>query len=321
MPGFGGAHDAAHRPPLPLLPPASRPRSGPLHGNGPCPGGYPLNRRKIPQTSSRGSARWPCNSEAVNPKCWRRAAGLAAGAGFDEINLNVGCPSSRVKAGRFGACLMHEPERVADCVRAMRGRAGGRPVTVKTRIGTNHRPRFGHLLEFARKMRGAGVAAVDRACPPSRCWKACHRRKTGTCRRCVTTPFTGSREALPDLRIVINGGVSGAAGIADHLKRVDGVMLGREAYANPWLLTGVAGRRRKRAFARPGAQSHGELRPARRISPACRWAPSPGTWRAFTRVSPAPAPGGGRWPGMRRAPAGEAHLLLDCAPEPMRHAA
>ena len=174
------------------------------------------------------------------PEVLAEAARLAAGAGFDEINLNVGCPSPRVKAGRFGACLMHEPERVADCVRAMRKETAGRPVTVKTRIGTNHRPKFSQLLAFAQAMQEAGVAALvvhariavleglspreNRNVPPLR-YEFVYRLK----------------DAMPDLPIVINGGIGGDSEIASHLRRVDGVMLGRAAYSHPWILTALPG--------------------------------------------------------------------------------
>ena len=182
------------------------------------------------------------------PETLAEATALATRAGFDEINLNVGCPSSRVRAGRFGACLMHEPARVADCVRAMRRRAAGRPVTVKTRIGTNHRPKFSHLLVFAQAMREAGVAALivhariavleglspreNRNVPPLR-YEFVYRLK----------------QAMPDLPIVINGGICANSEIASHLEQVDGVMLGRAAYSDPWLLTALPG-----ASRRPGTR-------------------------------------------------------------------
>ena len=179
------------------------------------------------------------------PGVLAEAAARAAQAGFDEINLNVGCPSSRVRAGRFGACLMHEPQRVAACVTAMREKSCGRPVTVKTRIGTNHRPGFPHLLEFARSVRDAGVAALivhariavleglspkeNRNVPPLR-YETVYRLK----------------DAMPELPIIINGGVSGSKEVSSHLKHVDGVMLGRAAYSNPWLLTTLPGVPRRR---------------------------------------------------------------------------
>ena len=253
------------------------------------------------------------------PDMLARAAGLAVRAGFDEINLNVGCPSSRVRAGRFGACLMHEPERVADCVRAMREGAAGRPITVKTRIGTNHRPQFPHLLAFAQAMREAGAAALivhariavleglspreNRSVPPLR-HDTVYRLK----------------EAVRNLPIVINGGISGMSEISCHLQRVDAVMLGRAAYSNPWLLTTLAG----------GASS----RPSRaRVVEAmveyARHEDQAGvSLGAITRHMAglyAGKPGAGRW---RRAlarhaarPSSEANVLFECLGDRLRHAA
>ena len=254
-----------------------------------------------------------------DPETLAEATALATQAGFDEINLNVGCPSSRVKAGRFGACLMHEPERVADCVRAMRGRAGGRPVTVKTRIGTNHRPKFSHLLAFARAMQEAGVAALivhariavleglspkeNRNVPPLR-YEFVYRLK----------------QSMPDLPIVINGGVCSNSEIASHLQRVDGVMLGRAAYSNPWLLTAL-----------PGASWHQRSRVqvvAAMVEYARREEQNGTRLGAITRHMAglySGRPGAGAW---RRAlarhvsaPASEARVLLDCVPDRLRYAA
>ena len=253
------------------------------------------------------------------PEVLAAAAWLAAEAGFDEINLNVGCPSSRVRAGRFGACLMHEPERVADCVRAMRKRAAGRPVTVKTRIGTNHRQKFSYLLAFARAMREAGVAALivhariavleglspkeNRNVPPLR-YESVHRLK----------------KAMPDLPIVINGGVSANSEIASHLERVDGVMLGRAAYSDPWLLTAL-----------PGASQAPRTRArvvAAMVEYARRKEHSGVRLGAITRHMAglySGKPGAGAWrrdlARHARAPAGEARVLLDCVPDRLRYAA
>ena len=253
------------------------------------------------------------------PEVLAEAARLAAGAGFDEINLNVGCPSPRVKAGRFGACLMHEPERVAGCVRAMRKQTGGRPVTVKTRIGTNHRRKFSQLLAFARAMQEAGVAALvvhariavleglspreNRNVPPLR-YEFVYRLK----------------DAMPDLPIVINGGISGNSEIASHLRRVDGVMLGRAAYSDPWLLTALPGtspQRGTRAQAVSAMVEYARRREQRGV-----------TLGAITRHMAglySGRPGSGAWRRAlarhARAPASDARVLLDCVPDRLRHAA
>ncbi len=253
------------------------------------------------------------------PEVLAAAAALAARAGFDEINLNVGCPSSRVRAGRFGACLMHEPARVAECVAAMRREAGGRPVTVKTRIGTNHRPQYSHLLGFARAVQEAGAAALvvhariavleglspkeNRNVPPLR-YETVYRLK----------------DALGDLPIVINGGVSGKLEIAAHLKRVDGVMLGRAVYSNPWLLTELPGTVRKQPsrigfveamveYARHSDQAGVSLGAiTRHMAGLYAGEPGSGSWRrSLARHA--------------SVPASEAGVLMGCVPDRLRYAA
>ena len=253
------------------------------------------------------------------PEVLGDAAALAVQAGFDEINLNVGCPSSRVRAGRFGACLMHEPDRVANCVTAMRQNAGGRPVTVKTRIGTNHRPEFSHLVAFARAVQEAGAAALvvhariavleglspreNRNVPPLR-YESVYRLK----------------DALGDLPIVINGGVSGKTEIAAHLKRVNGVMLGRAAYSTPWLLTELPG---------PINKKPSRTRLIEAMVEYARHSDQAGvSIGAITRHMAglyAGEPGSGSW---RRAlarhaslPASEAGMLMGCVPDRLRYAA
>lgn len=154
--------------------------------------------------------------------------------GYDEINLNVGCPSDRVKDGRFGACLMAEPMLVADCVKAMK-RAVSVPVTVKSRIGIdNQDPEFA-LDELARGVMDAGADALivharkawlnglspkeNRDIPPLD-YQRVYRLKA----------------ARPDVAIIINGGIGSLAEAKQHLGFVDGVMLGRAAYQEPWRL-------------------------------------------------------------------------------------
>jgi tRNA-dihydrouridine synthase A len=155
-------------------------------------------------------------------------------AGYDEINLNVGCPSDRVQSGRFGACLMREPALIADCVRAMRD-AVRVPVTVKCRIGVDDQDDDGDLFAFAACMADAGVEVLivharkawlqglspkqNREVPPLN-YPRVHRLK---------------RE-FPQLTVVINGGIDGLAAVQEHLQHVDGVMLGRLAYHQPYAL-------------------------------------------------------------------------------------
>ncbi len=173
----------------------------------------------------------------AEPETLAEAAVLGEAAGFAEINLNVGCPSDRVQAGRFGACLMAEPDRVAECVAAMRARVRV-PVTVKTRIGIDHRDRYEDLQHFVATVAEAGCTVFivharkawlkglsprqNRNVPPLR-HALVHRLKAD----------------FPRLEIVLNGGLRDLASAQAHLGRVDGVMLGRAVAEQPFLLAGV----------------------------------------------------------------------------------
>lgn len=163
-----------------------------------------------------------------------RCARFAVDRGFDEINLNVGCPSDRVRSGRFGACLMAEPAVVARCVEAMIA-TGGLPVTVKTRIGIDDRDRYEDLVEFVESIAAAGCRTViiharkawltglspreNREIPPLR-YDVVYRLK----------------EDFPALEIIVNGGITSLDEALAHCERVDGAMMGREAYRNPFVL-------------------------------------------------------------------------------------
>ncbi len=173
----------------------------------------------------------------ADPAALAECARIAEAIGYDEINLNAGCPSDRVQDGRFGACLMAEPALVADCVRAMR-RAAAIPVTVKCRIGIDERESFADLQEFVGRVADAGSASLivharkawlnglspreNREVPPLR-YDVVYRLK----------------DAKPDLPIVINGGITDLDSAERHLARVDGVMIGRAAYENPYVLAEV----------------------------------------------------------------------------------
>jgi tRNA-dihydrouridine synthase A len=162
------------------------------------------------------------------------AARLGAERGYDEININVGCPSDRVQSGRFGACLMASPGIVAECVRAMRA-AVDLPVTVKTRIGIDDLDSAEFLSRFVDVVAAAGcekfivharIALLEglspkqnRTVPPLR-----HER------------VFALKDEFPELAIVVNGGVTELAQAEDVLGRVDGVMIGRQAYQDPYFL-------------------------------------------------------------------------------------
>ena len=165
------------------------------------------------------------------------AARIGADFGYDEINLNCGCPSDRVQSGRFGACLMREPALVAEGVAAMKG-AVGVPVTVKCRIGVDDQDPGEALFAFAGAVKAAGADAL-----------IVHARKawldglSPKDNRTVPPLDYGLVYALktahPDWPVILNGGVPDLEAARAHLARVDGVMIGRAAYQNPELLLGV----------------------------------------------------------------------------------
>jgi len=157
--------------------------------------------------------------------------------GYDEINLNVGCPSDRVKDGRFGACLMAEPDLVADCVQAMK-RAVTVPVTVKCRIGIDDQDPEVALDRVARAVVEAGADAL--IVHARKAWLSGLSPKENR----DIPPLDYERvyrlkAALPEVSIVINGGIANLDEARRHLAHVDGVMLGRAAYQEPWRLLAV----------------------------------------------------------------------------------
>lgn len=170
-------------------------------------------------------------------KAMAECAALAAKAGFDEVNINVGCPSDRVQSGRFGACLMAEPALVAECVAAMRS-ASPLPVTVKTRIGIDHRDSFEDLLEFVDTVAAAGCETF--IVHARKAWlqglSPKQNREVPPLRYEVVAMLKRER---PHLEVVLNGGITCLDEIGRHLKILDGVMVGREVYRNPFLLAHV----------------------------------------------------------------------------------
>lgn len=161
-------------------------------------------------------------------------AKIALDYAYDEINLNVGCPSDRVQSGQFGACLMKQPLLVADCVSAMKN-AVSIPITVKTRIGVDDLDSYEHLFYFVKTVAGAGCDIFiiharkawlkglspkeNRDIPPL-CYDVVYRLK----------------QDFPQLRIIINGGIREKEAVLQHLQQVDGVMIGREACKNPYFI-------------------------------------------------------------------------------------
>jgi tRNA-dihydrouridine synthase A len=164
-------------------------------------------------------------------------AKMAQAAGYDEVNLNVGCPSDRVQNNLIGACLMAHPERVADCIKAMRD-AVDIPVTVKQRIGINGRDSYAELCEFVACVAAAGcssftvharIAILEGLSPKE-------NREVPPLQYALVARLKAD---FPMLEIVLNGGIRTLDECAEHLKTFDGVMLGREAYHNPYLLAQV----------------------------------------------------------------------------------
>ncbi len=175
------------------------------------------------------------------------AAREGAARGYDEINLNLGCPSDRVQRGRFGACLMTEPELVADCVAAMIG-AVDVPVTVKTRIGVDDRDSYDELAAFVDKIAAAGCRCFT--IHARKAWLSGlspkQNREVPPLRYEVVYDL---KRDFPQLEIVLNGGVQTLEEAAEHLVRVDGVMIGRAAYQSPYILAEAD----RRFFAAPEA--------------------------------------------------------------------
>ncbi len=179
------------------------------------------------------------------------AARMGEDRGYREINLNVGCPSDRVQGGQFGACLMACPELVADCVAAMRD-AVRLPVTVKTRIGIDDQQDEGFLEAFVKPVAEAGCGTFiiharkailkglspkqNREIPPLNYQRACWLKAR-----------------FPDLEVILNGGLTGVEDVLPYCSRLDGFMIGRAAYHDPWVLSALHQSLVDPDFARPDA--------------------------------------------------------------------
>lgn len=169
------------------------------------------------------------------------ATRLGVSFGYAEVNLNVGCPSSRVSSGKFGACLMAEPELVADCLTAMRS-ATEVPVTVKHRIGIDERDSYGSLVEFVTTVaeRAGGSPADAFTVHARKAWlKGLSPKENRTVPPLRYDDVYRLKRELPHLVIELNGGVNDLAAAIEHLRLVDGVMIGRAAYDDPFMLAGA----------------------------------------------------------------------------------
>ncbi|MFZ1149941.1 MAG: tRNA dihydrouridine(20/20a) synthase DusA [Xanthobacteraceae bacterium] len=173
----------------------------------------------------------------ADPCALTQSAKIAAEWGFDEINLNVGCPSDRVQEGRFGACLMAEPALVGNCVAAMKA-AVTIPVTVKCRIGIDEQDPEAALAVFADAIERAGADAL--IVHARKAWlKGLSPKENREVPPLDYDRVYRLKAAHPRLTIVLNGGIGSLAEVGAHLDRVDGVMMGRAAYQQPWRLLAV----------------------------------------------------------------------------------
>lgn len=172
-----------------------------------------------------------------NPEDMTKCSVKAQEMGYDEVNINVGCPSDRVKNGQFGACLMAEPATVAECVDQMQS-AVDIPVTVKSRIGIDEMDEYGDLTRFIETVAAAGCRHF--VVHARKAWLQGLSPKENR----EIPPLKYDRvyqlkQQFPELNIVINGGVKTMAEVQGHLQYTDGVMMGREIYSNPYFLTQV----------------------------------------------------------------------------------
>ncbi|MGB1107496.1 MAG: tRNA dihydrouridine(20/20a) synthase DusA [Parvibaculales bacterium] len=172
-----------------------------------------------------------------DPQALTEAAKIGEDYGYDEINLNVGCPSDRVQSGQFGACLMQEPDLVADCVAAMAA-AVKLPVTVKSRIGVDDQEPHEALFTLVEKCKSVGISHF--IVHARKAWLDGLSPKEN---RDIPPLDYGLvyqlKQAHPDLLISINGGIETLGDCETHLAKTDGVMLGRAPYKNPYLLASV----------------------------------------------------------------------------------
>jgi tRNA-dihydrouridine synthase A len=172
-----------------------------------------------------------------DPRALAQCARIVEGFGYDEVNLNIGCPSDRVQEGRFGACLMAEPALVGDCVAAMRA-AVSVPVTVKCRIGIDDQDPEEALDALTRAVAAAGVAAL--IVHARKAWlKGLSPKENREVPPLDYDRVYRLKRAYPRLPIVLNGGIESVEQARGELGRVDGVMMGRAAYREPWRLLAV----------------------------------------------------------------------------------
>jgi len=169
-----------------------------------------------------------------NPDEMAKAAEIGEQAGFDQVNINIGCPSDRVQSGAFGACLMKQPVTVAECVRHMDA-AVDIPVTVKLRTGVDDFDSYHYLQEFVASTADAGCRTF--IVHARKAWlKGLSPKQNREIPPLQYDRVYQLKEDFPLLEIIINGGIRNVKEVKQHLEYVDGVMLGREVIRNPWIL-------------------------------------------------------------------------------------
>ncbi len=172
-----------------------------------------------------------------SPKLLAQASKIGEDFGYDEINLNLGCPSKKVEKNKFGACLMKEPDLVADCLSKMQS-VTKLPVTIKTRIGYDNVEDYENFYNFIKKIKSTGVKTF-----------IIHARKAMlgkfTPKQNLNIPplkydyVYNLKKDFPNNEIIINGGITSISEIKDHLKKTDGIMIGRAAYHTPYFLADI----------------------------------------------------------------------------------
>tara|TARA_R110001583_G_scaffold188237_1_gene350198 strand:+ start:105774 stop:106706 length:933 start_codon:yes stop_codon:yes gene_type:complete len=174
-----------------------------------------------------------------DPAELKEATKLCVEHGYDEVNLNVGCPSDRVQSGAFGAVLMKASDLVADCVHAMQEAAGGVPVTVKCRIGVDDQEPTEVLPVFVETMRAAGITRMQ--IHARKAWLDGLSPKQNRDIPPLDYPLVHAmKKAYPDLHLSINGGIQSLDTVEEELTHMDGVMVGRAAYHQPYDILGAA---------------------------------------------------------------------------------
>ena len=170
-----------------------------------------------------------------SPKLLSNATKVGEEFGYDEINLNLGCPSKKVQKNKFGACLMKEPNLVADCLNEMVS-STNLPVTVKTRIGYDNVEDYENIYNFVKLLSKTGIKTFIMHARKAMLGKFTPKQNLNIPPLKYDVVYKLKKD-FPDLEIIINGGITSTDQIKDHLKKVDGVMIGRSIYHSPYFLS------------------------------------------------------------------------------------